>query len=516
MNCWQKIFCICTSLLVLSPLQSLRAEDTPKPVTPKASPEAKALLKFFYSISGTFTLTGQHNYPNVKSRNSEFAAQYTGKTPIIFSTDWGFAKEGDFDSYLARQDIVEEVKRQHRLGSIIAICWHAAPPTANEPVTFRSQSEKTAPDSLASVQGQLLDQQFGDVLTPGTKLYKRWCVQVDSIAFYLKQLREAHIPVLWRPYHEMNGKWFWWGGRRGEHGTAVLYRQIFDRLVNHHKLNNLIWVWSVDRPVKPEMRFSDYYPGTKYTDILSLDVYGRDFNQSYYDSLIVLAKGKPLVLAEVGNPPSLEIVKNQPKWSSYAIWTGMVRNTLKKQYKELVNDARFLNLEDTVYWKVIAPYRAACGLPPLPIYETKPESVKLDFSGEWVFNEETSLLDNFGVNNIPSKIKIMQKDNELTIQRTFILEYTDDKIIDDTLMLDGKEYKSEMWNFPRIVKARWSKKDDTLIIESKVFLTMGNQASEMVVNEYWTLQDHRTILSMKQLSSSPWGKRKITMIFDKK
>jgi mannan endo-1,4-beta-mannosidase len=56
------------------------------------------------------------------------------------------------------------------------------------------------------------------------------------------------VPLLWRPFHEMNGTWFWWGGRRGEYGTAALYKMMFDRLVKHHKIKNLIWVWSVDRP----------------------------------------------------------------------------------------------------------------------------------------------------------------------------------------------------------------------------------------------------------------------------
>ena len=139
------------------------------------------------------------------------------------------------------------------------------------------QAGGTAPDSLASVQGQILDRQFQDVLTSGTKMYKRWCAQVDSIAFYLKRLQAAHIPVLWRPYHEMNGDWFWWGGRTGKYNTAMLYKQLFDRFVNYHKLNNLIWIWSVDRPVKPEMNFTDYFPGSEFIDILSLDVYGRRF-----------------------------------------------------------------------------------------------------------------------------------------------------------------------------------------------------------------------------------------------
>jgi mannan endo-1,4-beta-mannosidase len=41
-------------------------------------------------------------------------------------------------------------------------------------------------------------------------LFERWCAQVGVIAGYLKQLWEARVPILWRPYHEVNGGWFWW------------------------------------------------------------------------------------------------------------------------------------------------------------------------------------------------------------------------------------------------------------------------------------------------------------------
>ena len=510
-TCSLILFILCTAA---SPIFGLDKDI--KPVTPKASPEAQALLNFVYRISGQYTLTGQHNYPNIKNRNSLFAASYIGKTPVVFSTDWGFAKEGDKDSYRARPNIVEEIKRQHRLGSIITICWHAVPPTANEPISFGMQGGGNAPDSLASVQGQIMDQQFKDVLTPGTKLYKHWCVQVDSIAFYLKKLQDAHIPVLWRPYHEMNGNWFWWGGRTGEFSTAALYRQLYNRLTNYHKLNNLIWIWSVDRPVKPEMNFTYYFPGIEFLDILSLDVYRKDFNQSYYDSLIVLSKGKPLVLAEVGNPPTLEILKNQPKWAFYVIWAGMVRNTMKKHHWELVNDTRILSLEDSVYWKLIAPYRAVCRLSPLPLRETKPDSVKVDFSGEWIFNEENSVIDNMGVNSLPYKLKITQKENVLAIQKAYVLEYTDDMVTDENLTLDGKECTSEMRDSSKTMKATWSKNCDTLIIESKVISKRSGQTYDVVANESWSLQKLGAVLSIRQYSNSFWGERNITMIYDKK
>ncbi len=481
-----------------------------KPATPNLSPEAYALLEVFYNISGEYILTGQHNYPNTRDRNTQFATEYTGKTSVVWSTDWGHAREGDSDSYLARPDIVDEAIRQHQLGSLITICWHAVPPTADEPITFR-QLPGSSPDSLASVQGQLLDRQFKDVLTPGTVLYTRWCAQVDSIAVYLKKLQDAHVPVLWRPYHEMNGDWFWWGGRTDEYSTKALYIQLFDRLVNYHKLNNLIWVWSVDRPNKPEMQFSNFYPDNKYLDVLALDVYRQDFNKDYYDSLLTISNGKPIVLGEVGNPPTLDILSEQPNWAYYVTWAGMVRNTTKKQYDILLNDPRVLSREDPAYCQITMSYREACGLPALPVKENGPAN----FSGVWVFNEEKSSLDNNGASNLPYKLEIEQNKNELIIKRTHIVEFADNTITEEIFPLDGSEIHSEFWNSPKVTTVNLSEKKDTLYIDSKVTFTWDNRTSEMITWEIWTVKEEGQVLSIQQVSSSFWGERNIILKFDK-
>jgi mannan endo-1,4-beta-mannosidase len=290
-----------------------------EPVTPHASAEAKALLRFIYSLSGKYTLTGQHNYPNTGDRNSQFAAEYSGKIPAVWSTDMGFAEDGDTDSYLARPDIVQEAIRQHRKGSVITICWHAVPPTADEPVTFRP-SGPFPPDSLASIQGRLPDEQFREVLTPGTRLHGRWMAQVDSVARYLKMLDEADVPVLWRPYHEMNGDWFWWGKKGGEDGYMRLWQIMFDRFVNFHGLTNLIWVYNTNEFKDGVDPHDTYYPGDQYVDILATDVYSEGFNQVNYDQMLELAGDKPIALGEVGNPPPADKLKEQPRWTWFMRW----------------------------------------------------------------------------------------------------------------------------------------------------------------------------------------------------
>jgi len=344
----------------------------PAPVTPDASPEARALLQFIQGLSGKHIMTGQHNFPNTKDTSTLSAERAYGKVPVIFGQDFGFAAPGDKDAVAARPAIIEEVKRQYAMGSIIALCWHAVPPTADEPVTFQPRRGAGAPTNglLASVQGRLTDQQWNDIITPGTELYKHWCAQVDVVAGYLKQLQAAHVPALWRPYHEMNGDWFWWGGRLGDKGTKVIYRQIYDRFVNYHHLNNLIWIWSCDRPARADRQFVDYNPGTNYFDIAALDVYGNDFKQSYYNDMLVQAAGKPITLAEVGPPPSVEVVTQQPLWTWWMTWAGNVRHNDAVQ--TLFNDPRSFSLSDPDFIKAYAPTRAACGLPPLDPAGIKP------------------------------------------------------------------------------------------------------------------------------------------------
>ena len=337
----------------LKPADWLVEQD---PVNPNATPEARALLQYLYSLSGKHTLTGRHNYIGRRHFSTELAIRQSGKTPALYGSDWGFAAVGDKDTAYERDELVQELTRQWQGGAVVTLCWHAVRPTHDEPVTFSG-----------NVRGQLTDAEFEDVLTPGTALYDRWCAQVDAIAVHLLQLQEAHIPVLWRPYHEINGDWFWWGGRRGDedHGTKQLYRQIYDRLVNLHGLNNLLWVWNPDRPSRADRQFVDYFPGIEYVDVLALDCYGA-FEQSYYDDLNALSGGKVLAIGETHTPPAIPSYDTQPKWAYFMIWAsdspGDSNWPVKHDWPELralVRHPRILSLDDPMYREGIARVQAS-------------------------------------------------------------------------------------------------------------------------------------------------------------
>jgi beta-mannanase len=179
--------------------------------------------------------------------------------------------------------------------------------------------------------------------------------QVDVIAGYLRQLQQAGVPGLFRPYHEMNGNWFWWGGRPGEKGSAALYRQIYDRFVNVHHLNNLIWVWNVNSPSENAGSITRYYPGPRYADIVTMDIYG-EFKQGYYNDMVGVAGDKPIALGEVGAMPSVDVLANQPRWTYFMMWSGLAETANSpEQLRRIFHAPNLLNRGDSPFTATSAP-----------------------------------------------------------------------------------------------------------------------------------------------------------------
>ena len=311
------------------------------PVTPNPSIEAQKLLSFLYEISGRHTLSGQHAAPLLGSTPLARMHKQVGVYPAVFGQDFGFSSPGSWDGINFRQRIVDEAIRRHHEGFIITLMWHAVPPTEEEPVEFR-----------LSIQGDLTEKEWQDLITPGTHIHECWKSQVDVIAFFLKQLKYTDVPVLWRPYHEMNGGWFWWGHKKGEDGYKKLYRMLFKRLVHFHKLNNLLWVYNANEIKEGVHPYEVYYPGDDVVDILASDVYTEGFNQSNYDALLKLAGTRPVALGEVGVPPSLEILAKQPRWIWYMRWSDTFHDWENyKTFWDMLTSDKVLTYEELPWVK---------------------------------------------------------------------------------------------------------------------------------------------------------------------
>lgn len=303
-----------------------------EPVNKNSSPEAKKLLSYLYSINGKYILSGEHGDGD---RYLDSVKSITGKYPALWGSDFIWSKPAG-----GGQKVVDQSIANYKKGYIIALMWHQGRPMDSPPYGFKQ-----------SVQAKITDEEWSQITTPNTELNKKWLAQIDTVATYLKQLKDAHIPVLWRPYHEMNGVWFWWGNRPGKDGIAKLWKMMYDRYVNYHHLDNLIWVWGAngprDLPADEAYPYKDFYPGANYVDILGTDIYHADYEQKDYNELIKLAKGKLITLSEVGELPNAAILKAQPLWSWFMAWTNFIwTNNSKSAVREIYSRPETISLGD--------------------------------------------------------------------------------------------------------------------------------------------------------------------------
>jgi hypothetical protein len=213
----------------------------------------------------------------------------------------------------------------------------------------------------------------------------------------------------------------------------------------------------------------------------------------------------------VGSPPTPEILQKQPLWTYYGIWTGMVRNTSRKEFEALMNNPRILNLEDPAYWNVMAAVRKASGLPALHF-----EPAPADFSGSWVLNEEKSTLGRMGAGFAPARLDVVERGNDLTIRTTRVLEYADDQVTEEKLTLDGAESKSVFMNSPRVTTARLSADGQQLDMNSTVLLVWGPPGSKMTMKDGWRLSAGGDVLSIQRSTNSFRGQQDITLVFDRR
>jgi mannan endo-1,4-beta-mannosidase len=279
------------------------------PVNPNASPGAVKLLKYLSDISGKGIVTGQHDYLESPDEFSNKLQATSGKFAALHGYELG-AISGQTESTVAwqRQNVVTSAINWHKNGGIVAMTFHA-----NLPGTTYDWS---------NVSKSLSQTDFNKYVTPGTAQYNSLIAELDKVAVSLKSLRDAGVPVLWRPYHEMNGGWFWWGQKTN---FSALWNIMYDRFVNVHQLNNLLWVWSPNAPNAWADAYSLTYPGADKVDILAADIYENDFKQSHHDSLLALAAGKPIAIGENGEMPDPQsILKTQTKWSFMMNWGKML------------------------------------------------------------------------------------------------------------------------------------------------------------------------------------------------
>ncbi|MGY5451917.1 glycosyl hydrolase [Agarivorans sp. MS3-6] len=218
----------------------------------------------------------------------------TGKRPVIYACDFGlgwnaYEKAGDAIYTGCAEDLILKAKQGH----VVQISNHLI-----SPINTFSDNFKTA----------VSNQEYARIFETGSVERARWLDIMDEVAIGLEKFKQADVPVIFRPLHEMNGDWFWWGADNAEGGTAErqalfvkLYQDMHKYLSEDKGLNNLIWVYSPDRG-RPSL--VEYYPDDAYVDIVGLDAYFNgqaDIDDLKADYRVMTDTfNKPYALTETG------------------------------------------------------------------------------------------------------------------------------------------------------------------------------------------------------------------------
>lgn len=271
---------------------------------------ARKLLNYLASINHKGIITGQHTQ-TVDQEELTHIKNITGHYPKLvgyelLACSLNINPNSDkecLDEVEANKGTMQ-VAMYDKTDSILTFTWHMFSPLYGCGKSF--YQENTEFDIR-----KILDK------NEETEEYKAFIKELNHIAGVLRHFYEMKKPILFRPFHEADGSWFWWGSKGVEY-AAELYKLTYNYLVNEKGLNNLIWVWNS----------IGAYPGDEYVDIISVDIYNaKDDNDDIYidkynELLEKVSKYKLVALAECDKIPSLELLKeNHYPYVYYMTWS---------------------------------------------------------------------------------------------------------------------------------------------------------------------------------------------------
>lgn len=147
------------------------------------------------------------------------------------------------------------IKQVYDKGSVNTISWHLPNPKTLGSAWDTTKAVSTIlPDSI------------------NNKLYKKWLRRVASFMRSLKGSDGKHIPILFRPFHELNGGWFWWGS---PHCTPEEYKSLWKYTIEYlqrKRVKNLVYVYNTNS-FNTAQDFMERYPEDKWVDVISFDSY---------------------------------------------------------------------------------------------------------------------------------------------------------------------------------------------------------------------------------------------------
>jgi mannan endo-1,4-beta-mannosidase len=295
----------------------------------EATPETKTLFKNLGKLSKKHTLFGHqhateygHGWSGDKGRSD--VKSVTGSHPAVIGVDvMGFTGRQADQIEKTKNDLRQNVIDTYNRGGLTTVAWHFANPVSGGGFNWV--------DSISSPAVKYI--------IPGGEAHEKYKSILTEIGEWAKSVRgsDGHlVPMIFRPYHEFDGGWFWWGKPHCSREEFIaLWQFTVTYLRDVVGVHNFIYAFSPDNKFRTETEFLERYPGDDYVDMVGMDNYG-DMGRNRYalDTAAIKLKivsdyaikaGKLAAFTETG----LESIPNTT-W-----WTEALLKVMKSQKMKL-------------------------------------------------------------------------------------------------------------------------------------------------------------------------------------
>lgn len=264
-----------------------------KLVDSEATDSTKALAAYLTGLrADDKVLFGHQNstFRSVKDNgNTSDIKDITGSEAGLFGIDTLSLAGTECASENPLKASIEASKKAYEGGSIISLSCHM-PNFTNAKITATEDAEHPYDFSKCDFSESKDLTPCADYILEGGEYNAQYNAYLDIIADYALKLQEANVPILFRPFHENSGGWFWWGTST----SADSYRAIWRYMVNYLQakgVHNLLYVYSPNGPIDNESDYLSRYPGDAYVDVLGFDYYddyadvSKYTGDTYFDAL---------------------------------------------------------------------------------------------------------------------------------------------------------------------------------------------------------------------------------------
>ena len=289
-----------------------------------ATNETKALFRNLDKLSEKHILFGHqhateygHGWSGDADRSD--VKSVTGSHPAVIGVDFsGLSGRSYSDIENNKSALRKNIADTYNRGGITTISWHFSNPVSAGDFYWK--------DSISAPAVKYI--------IPGGSHHDKYKAILSTIGSFVKSIKGKDgkmVPMIFRPYHEFDGDWFWWGR---SHCTTEEFKQLWRFTVTYLRdslgVHNFIYAFSPDNIFTTEEQFLERYPGDEWVDMVGMDNYGDFGRDGKYDVEAGLKKlkivseyatkaGKLAAFTETG----LESIPNQ-NW-----WTDILLKTVK-------------------------------------------------------------------------------------------------------------------------------------------------------------------------------------------